>query len=325
MNKIIITQTEAGRRLDRFLKKYLKAAPLSLIYRLCRKEIKVNGAKKQIDYVLQIGDEVTINLPEDRINALMKKQGAAPSAAKRSFTVCYEDDHILAVSKPFGLLTHGDKTEKKNTLVNQVIAYLLGTGGYDPGAGRLFTPSPVNRLDRNTTGLVIFGKTPKAVRDFSNMLRHTGEVDKFYITLAAGRIEKELTITGNIEKNEETNTVKVHADGAEKGREAKTIVTPLKIIESEKEGTFTLAKIQLVTGRTHQIRAHLASIGHPVAGDTKYGGKELLGQTTQLLHAAEMKINEGRESLEYLKGKTIISPLPKRISDIVEKLEKKYN
>jgi 23S rRNA pseudouridine955/2504/2580 synthase len=248
--------------------------------------------------------------------------GGVRSRPKIRFKVCYEDDNILAVSKPFGLLTHGDDVEKKETLVNQVVGYLLDRGAYDPAAERLFTPSPVNRLDRNTTGLVLFGKNPKAVRDFSRMIASDDAVRKYYLTLVLGEIDEELTLDGGILKDKGSNRVVVSEDG----KPSKTVVRPVEVFRRG-GSAYTLAEVWLITGRPHQIRAHLAAAGHPVIGDPKYGNERVnarfaarYGLESQFLHAHRIVVAEGRESLEYLTGKMIDSPLPRSLADVVDSL-----
>jgi 23S rRNA pseudouridine955/2504/2580 synthase len=343
MKTFIITANESGQRLDRFLKKYLCASPLSLIYRLIRKDVKINGKRKAIDYMLEEGDELALHISDERIEELTRR-GAGDGARARPrirFKVCYEDENILAVSKPYGLLTHGDEREKKDTLVNQVVGYLLDKGGYDPAAERIFTPSPVNRLDRNTTGLVVFGKNPKAVRDFSRMIASEDAVRKYYMALVLGEIEEELTLEGGILKDEARNRVTISSEG----KFSRTIVCPVETFWVGRKGAipehrpgirepssptqFTLAEVWLVTGRPHQIRAHLAASGHPVAGDPKYGDRRAnewfakrCGLASQFLHAHKLVVAEGRGSLEYLTGAVIESPLPHRLAAVTDSLKK---
>ena len=320
MQVIKIGQNEEGQRLDRYMKKYLKAAPLSLIYRLCRKDIKVNGERVSIDTILTSGDEIKLYLDESRIAELQKRPKRI--RAKKQFKVIYEDENILVVSKPFGLLTHGDAKEKKDTLVNQVVGYLLDNEE-ELMSNSLFTPSPVNRLDRNTTGLVVFGKNPKAVRDFASMIRHGGEVDKYYLALVKGSITEELFLKDYMIKDKTTNTVKVVPESHKESKLMETVVNPV-----EKIGVYTLVEVKLVTGRTHQIRVHLASAGHPIVGDTKYGDRRVnanvekgFSLTTQFLHAYKMKINAGRESLSYLEGSVFECDLPDNLKSIIENLK----
>jgi 23S rRNA pseudouridine955/2504/2580 synthase len=319
MKTIIITEHDEGQRLDRYLKKYLAAAPLSLVYKIIRKDVKVNGRREAVDYMLGADDSMDLHLSDERIAELSRRPQRA--RAKRQFGIVYEDERLLVVSKPFGLLTHGDSVEKKETLVNQVSGYLL-----DSGADGMFTPSPVNRLDRNTTGIVVFGKDPKAVRDFSAMIRHGSDVEKYYLTLASGEIQEELDLRGRMVKDEGANKVRVLPEDAKEGRPTHTVVKPVKILRRG-DRVFTLAEVLLVTGRPHQIRADLSAAGYPVVGDRKYGdlavnrwfeSKYLL--PAQFLHASRMRVNAGHESLEYLAGSEFESPLPEKLSKIIDSL-----
>ena len=157
MQKIKVTANDSKRRLDRFLRKYLERATLGSIYKIIRKDVKVNGQRKDNNYVLEEGDEITLYLSDERIAALSApKKTASRRKTKKTFTVIYEDDNILIANKPFGLLTHGDRNEKKNHLANQVKDYLIEKGEYNPRTEKVFSPAPANRLDRNTTGLVLF-------------------------------------------------------------------------------------------------------------------------------------------------------------------------
>ena len=169
MVNVEIGRNEAGQRLDRFLKKYLVNAPLSYIYRAIRKDVKVNGKRRPQDAVLSEGDVVSLYLADEEVERLTAKPER--KKAKRQFQIAYEDDNIIAVEKPYGLLTHGDRTEKKNHLANQVVDYLIETGAYSPRTEKTFVPAPVNRLDRNTTGLVLFGKNAMAVKELNEAIR----------------------------------------------------------------------------------------------------------------------------------------------------------
>lgn len=409
MIKIEIGKNDKGQRLDRFLKKYFDAAPLSMIYRLIRKDVKVNGKRGKEATLLEEGDVLTVYITEEQAAQLHRVRSSLDGAqygdgrgdkrkkAARQFKVAYEDDEMLIVSKPFGLLTHGDRTEKKNTLANQVAGYLQEKGDYDPAAEQTFRPSPVNRLDRNTTGLVIFGKTAEATRRLAAMFREKGTVQndgsvqraagggacdrigKFYLTIVSGRLEDEMVIDGALEKDEATNTVNVYlqnsgriehaeasgrirhneasgriehaeasgriehaeasgrlehaeASGREKSAGAKRSVTIVRPVAWSDEHSspdarsmgsrktrdiYTLVEAELVTGRTHQIRAHLAAAGFPIIGDSKYGDsrvnkrvKEKYGLTTQLLHAFRLEFADKGVIMK------VTAPLPKRFEQI---------
>ncbi|MBP3899121.1 MAG: RluA family pseudouridine synthase [Mogibacterium sp.] len=366
MRDIIITANDAGRRLDRFLRKYLRNASLGEIYKLIRKDVKVDGRRRNESYMLNEGEVLTLYISDDVLASLTgegsagragsgKTRAASSSGkAKRQFRIIYEDDKVLIVSKPYGLLTHGDSHEKKNHLANQVKDYLIEKGEYDPRSEKVFSPAPANRLDRNTTGLVLFGKTSAALKALNEAIRED-LTDKYYLTVACGVIDKELTLTGSLTKDERANKVRIvmkdderggsgkaadaHGDTSTKSRDVITEVMPQRHFSVGGGPEVTLTEIRLVTGRSHQIRAHLAGIGHPLAGDAKYAhaadddavlasgtvpstGREIdnineyfarrYRITTQLLHAQRISFAESGlpEEIEYLAGKSFTAPLP---------------
>ena len=359
MREIDITANDSGRRLDRFLRKYLKNASLGEIYKIIRKDVKVDGKRKGEAYILQEGEKLSLYLSDDVISKLtgVSQSGSGSSGsdarganrprsakAKRQFHIIYEDDNILIADKPFGLLTHGDSREKKNHLANQVKDYLIENGEYDPRNEKVFSPAPANRIDRNTTGLVLFGKNSASLKTLGAMIRED-LVSKFYLTVVHGEITEEMTLTGFLAKDEKTNTVTVtqsdpeggnpEGGSSDAGRSIITIVRPLRVFVFGKNreancGGFkaTLAEVQLVTGRTHQIRAHLASIGHPVIGDSKYATSSVFkaneyirkksGLSTQLLHASRLEFKEAPEPLEYLSGRSFEAPLPQTFQRILQ-------
>lgn len=309
MVNVEIGRNEQNQRLDKFLRKYLGKAPLSYIYKAIRKDVKVNGKRSKEDYVLQLGDVVTLYMSDAEIEGYRKK--LETTKAKRQFKIAYEDDNLIVVEKPFGLLTHGDRKEKKNHLANQVIDYLIETESYNPRLEKTFTPAPVNRLDRNTTGLVLFGKTNLAVQQLNQMIREKDKVSKCYMTIVAGNLKKELHLRDRMVKDRANNKVTVLSMDQE-GLEMETIVRPLETC-----GKYTLVEVEIITGRTHQIRAHLAKAGHPVIGDVKYGDRRVNGYVrqrfdlnTQLLHAYKLEFAGCSGELEYLNGKCIMAELP---------------
>ena len=318
MKEIVITSNDAGRRLDRFLRKYLKNASLGQIYKIIRKDIKIAGKRPGEEYMLVEGDVLTLYMSDEDWNKLCggsagSSAGAAGGRkAKRQFKIVYEDENILIADKPYGLLTHGDVHEKKNHLANQVKDYLIEQGEYNPREEKVFSPAPANRIDRNTTGLVLFGKTSPALKGLNEMIRED-LVSKFYLTIVHGMIDKELVLEGALTKDERTNKVKIAQDG---DLAIKTIVRPMQSLNKN----CTLVEVELVTGRSHQIRAHLASVGHPIIGDSKYATKgavrlnsylaDRYNLSTQLLHAYRLEIGGTAVGLEYLEGKTFTAPMP---------------
>ena len=327
MQKIQVTPNDAGRRLDRFLRKYLERATLGSIYKIIRKDVKVNGKRQDSSYVLEPGDEITLYLSDEMLGNLTAptKKDSPRKKIRKTFTVIYEDENILVADKPFGLLTHGDHTEKKNHLANQVKDYLIANGEYNPRDERVFSPAPANRLDRNTTGLVLFGKNSNSLRTLNRWIRES-RVSKYYRTVVFGHLNEKLVLRGRLEKDEETNTARILDVDADEGREIETIVTPVQQLDNA-----TLVEIELVTGRTHQIRAHLASIGHPVIGDGKYakgkGAKafnhrmfEECELSTQLLHSYRLELHDCDGEFSYLEGRVFCAPLPEQFENIVRKL-----
>ena len=319
MKIININENEGGQRLDRFLKKYMRSAPLSLIYRMIRKDVKVNGKRASQDTIIDEGDELTLYIPEDKLEGFIKQ--GIKKKAKKEFEVIYEDDDILVVNKPYGLLTHGDNKEKKNTLTNQVLGYLARNGNINV-EGRTFSPAPANRLDRNTSGLVLFGKSFAGLKELNRLMRTKNAIQKYYLTIVCGNLQKKLVLKDKMVKDEERNKIQVLPKESREGRVMETIAIPLAA-----SGEYTLTEILLITGRTHQIRAHLAKVGYPIIGDKKYGNPQKnvimlnkYGLKSQFLHAYKLFFNEAEGKLAYLKGQYFQCPLPKRLQEIGEDL-----
>ena len=261
--------------------------------------------------MLREGDELSLYIQDDQLRQYSQRSDRQP-AARRTFRVIYEDPDLLIVNKPAGLLTHGDAKEKKNTLLNQVTDYLIQKKEYIPGREKSFSPAAVNRLDRNTSGMVIFGKNAEALRTMAAMIRDRECVDKHYLTIVKGCFREHVVLTGRSEKDERNNRVHVYKKDAENGRIIETEVTPLI-----SAGGMTLLDVRLITGRTHQIRAHLAAEGFPVAGDVKYGDRNLnrklasvYGLKSQFLHAWRLEIRNAYGSLSGLQGRVFTDPLP---------------
>ena len=206
MIRLEIHKNDGNQRLDRFLRKYFKNASISHIYRMIRKDMKVNGKRAKESTIIFPGNEIFLYISEEAAEGFRGKEKSYKG--KKQFKIAYEDENVLIAIKPFGLLTHGDKFEKKNTLANQVIGYLIEQGAYDT-CERTFVPAPSNRLDRNTAGLVVFGKNADSVRSFNEIMKDKEAVEKYYLTIVAGELRESLVIRKDIEKDEERNQVKV--------------------------------------------------------------------------------------------------------------------
>lgn len=281
MKTIKVTENEMEQRLDRFLCKYLNNTTKTNIFKLIRKKrIKVNGKRTEEKYFLKYDDEIQIHLHEDQIQEMMKPI-VEISAEEINLDIVYEDDEILILDKPVGLLTHPDKNEYKNTLASKVQVYLKHL------TTRTFKPASIQRLDKNTSGLVIFGKTYESLKKYNALMRDRA-INKYYLAVVSGKPAMSGEIKGYLKKDEQRNKITIFED--EKPN-TKFVHTKFKVLKSN--GKYSLLEIELLTGRTHQIRGSLAYMNHPIVGDVKYGGERLPSINTQLLHAYKVEV-EGR-------------------------------
>lgn len=321
MKKIVIKKNDANQRIDKYLKKLLCQAPSNFIYKMIRnKDVKINGKKVNEKYILQENDILEMFLYEDKFKQFTQEKDIF--SLKRQFRVLYEDHHILVVDKPAGLLVHGDSHENVNTLSNQVLSYLKDKGELELNRESTFIPGPVHRLDRNTSGIVIFGKTLQAMQDLNEMMKKRHHIEKNYLTICSGRLEEKRELVGYIKKLENEDRVQFVKKDDPNALYMKTIVKPLQWSQN-----FTLLQVQIVTGRMHQIRIHLSGISHPVIGDRKYGDfqlnrqlKQQFGLNNQLLHAYKIRFVDPFGCLSYLKGKEIICDVPKQFRQIEKSL-----
>lgn len=291
MRELTVDNTNAAQRLDKFLMRYMNKAPKSFIYKMLRKKnIKLNGTKAAGSEMLCAGDKVTLYLSDETIDGFF--EAAEIEEYSDIPPIIYEDENIIIINKPAGLLSQSEKKGDKN-LNSVMLSYLSKKGEYDRQKAGAFKPGIVSRLDRNTSGITVMGKNLAAQQQLSLAFKEHS-ADKFYLALAEGEIKGE----GKIElkqKKIEGNRVITSEDGVN----AVTLYEALKYTNG-----CTLLKVKLVTGRTHQIRAAFASIGHPLAGDIKYGGKKIKGFKAQALHAHSLTFHFKDGILKYLDNKT---------------------
>lgn len=319
MQQYQIRENEAGQRLDKYLKKLLNQAPGSFLYKMLRKKnIVLNEKKADGSEKLKSGDKVTLFLSQETIEKFQKPLDSEKlSAAKYPVTrleILYESQDFLVINKPAGMLSQ--KAKPDDISANEyIIGYLLDTKAITEGELATFSPSVVNRLDRNTPGILAAGKTLKGLQQMSQMLKQR-ELGKYYGCLAVGEIRKEYTLRGWLQKDDKTNRVVITKEEKKGSVPICTVLRPQKGFDG-----FTLLEVQLVTGRSHQIRAHLASVGHPIVGDPKYGDldinrrfRENCGIHSQLLYACRMELPD----------QTVVkAPLPKSFQRAMKEIQRK--
>ena len=305
MKSFDIKANDAGQRLDKFIRKGVPNLPQSLMYKYIRKKrIKVNNKRAEISTVLQVGDKVDMYIndeffvkPETRYDFT-----GAPS----KLDSLYEDENIMLLDKKAGLLCHPDDREYVDTLITRIKKYLYEKGEYKPDEENSFTPALVNRIDRNTGGIVIAAKNAESLRIMNAQMKERTHLKKFYLCVCHGIMERDSgLLEGYLLKDEKKNTVKIlkqPCDGA------KEIRTKYKVLGRDYDKQLSLVEVELMTGRTHQIRAHFASIGHPLLGDGKYGTNRLnkeFGYRKQCLYSYKLvfMFDESAGILSYLNSR----------------------
>lgn len=308
MKEFIIEKNDAGQRLDKFIKKAVPNLPQNLMYKYIRlKRIKLNGKRCEISSRLNVGDKLEMYI-NDEFFSSEKVQDFTSAPAQ--IDIVYEDENILLVNKKCGLVVHEDDDNTLDTLINRITHYLYDKGEYDPEREQSFAPALCNRLDRNTEGIVICAKNAESLRLLNDIIKER-EITKKYLCITLGTPKpKEATITAYLEKDESKKQVYI---SDKKTPSNKTIVTKYKVLETR--GELSLCEIELITGRTHQIRAHMAYIGHPLLGDGKYGRNDdnrRYGVKYQALCAYHLRFDfkSDKGILNYLNGKSFSVAVP---------------
>lgn len=302
MKSVTIRANDAGQRLDKFLTKFLNDCPKSMIYKSLRKKrIKLNGKKCDGSVKLAEGDLLELYLNDEFFGKPLSEDSFLK--IKPELKIVYEDENILLIDKKPGMIVHETETEKFNTLISHIKSYLYMKGEYNPVSEQSFVPALCNRIDRNTGGIVIAAKNAVSLRIINEKIK-SKEIKKYYLCMVQGHISpSEATLTTYLEKNEKQNRVYL-SDTPKEGY--KKCITKYKTIGKTPVATYL--EVELVTGRTHQIRAQMAHKGHPLAGDGKYGTNEFnkkTGLKYQALYSYKTCFAFSDENeLSYLNGKT---------------------
>ncbi len=317
MKLLTVTEREAGQRLDKMLAKYLNLAGKGFIYKMIRKKnITLNGRRCDGSEKLEEGDQIRLFLSDETIGRFSSVP--VQPVKKTSLDVIYEDENILLINKPCGMLSQ-KAAESDVSLVEYITAYLLETGAMTEEDLKTFRPSVCNRLDRNTSGIVIAGKTLGGLQAMGAVLKDRS-LHKYYQCIVKGRVETPCRIRGYLRKNPAANQVSVFKDPVPDSQAIETEYIPLSV-----GSAYTRLQVTLITGRSHQIRAHLASIGRPILGDPKYGDPALnreirqkYGVSTQLLHSWKLVMPDAvPEPCAGLAGRSFTAPLPKHLARVM--------
>ncbi|MCX4328785.1 MAG: RluA family pseudouridine synthase [Lachnospiraceae bacterium] len=327
MQVLKVTSQDEGQRLDKFLGKFMPGAPKSFFYKMLRKKnIVLNGKKAEGMERIVKGDEIKFFLSDGTVEGFKKEKNAPdtePANIKNMPGIVYEDNDILIINKPVGMLSQ--KAGKNDISVVEYINAYLKKQNPGGNAYSVFNAGICNRLDRNTSGLIVAGKTIKGLQCMNNIFSQR-EVKKYYLCIVKGKVEHNERLEGYLVKNVKHNNVTItdyETEGSSK------IITEYRPLQYGKLGSniYTLLKVHLVTGKSHQIRAHLKSAGHPLAGDAKYGHKDLyqifkreFGLKHQLLHSWKLEFGiSGNVPVKY-QHMVFEAPVPKEFADIMEGL-----
>lgn len=309
MQEVIIAKNESGQRLDKYLHKFMPYATTSFFYKMLRKKnIVLNGKKAEGNEKLIEGDHISFFLADDTISKFRTESHMDTSLYVKAFhsirgiDVLYEDEDVVFLNKPVNILTQ--QAEGQSISLNEwLLGYLLENNKITSEELRTFKPSICNRLDRNTTGIVLCGKSLLGLQVLSKALVERS-VHKYYRCMVEGTVTESMALDGYLCKDEKTNTVAISKQALPGYEPIRTNFVPI-----EHRNGYTELEVELITGKTHQIRAHLASIAHPIVGDYKYSGKQDKQYHHQLLHAYRVVFPDNFE-LSHLSGREFICPKP---------------
>jgi len=312
-----VTEDAAGQRLDKLVRKALRDVPLSHVYKMFRtRKVRVNGARGRAEQVVAAGDTVVVRGDEERLLARPEGAGAGaatPGGVRVTFRVLHEDADLLAVDKPAGLAAHPGTGVEGATLVEMARAHLRVPADLPPTE---FRPSPAHRLDRDTSGIVLVAKHRKAMVRLGELFTEGEEVRKTYLALAKGRMPREAgTIDLPLSEHEQTGRSK-----AARGVNMQEALTRWKVLASNKDAS--LLSVRIETGRTHQIRRHLEAVGHPVAGDRRYGdfawnrsARQRWGLRRMFLHAWKLELPHPGTGAPL----RLEAPLPDELAEVLSR------
>lgn len=301
MRTIIVKENQAGKRIDKLIRESFPHMPVSALHKAFRKrDIKVNGVRVKDNFIVEPGDELGIYIVDEILDGKPLK---SDGRLTKGFSIVYEDSNILIVNKEQGIPVHPDREQSSGTLIDNVQEYLKETGGYNPNNPDSFVPSLCHRLDRNTGGLVIIAKNSRSLEILLDKIKDK-EIKKFYQCLVSGKMDKNYEeLSAYLVKDENKSRVFISEAPS---RDSLKIVTRYRVLSSGND--ISKLEVELVTGRTHQIRAHLAYIGHPIVGDGKYGSNAFnraIKAKYQALWAYKLIFNfKDAEMLNYLRGRT---------------------
>jgi len=333
MKEIVITQELQHIRVDKVCHKVFSDVPTSFIYKMFRKKnICLNGKKITGNELLEMGDILTFYFSEESFEKLSQKKSDVGFESKKTLNrdlILYEDDNVLVYNKPVGILSQPNGKDVslielfENTLMQKNSTSISNTSSTSSTTIHIESYGVCNRLDRNTTGVTFIGKNPSVLKILNEAIKEK-QVIKEYHAIVQGFISKSLTLESYLVKDENTNKVTLYSEKIENSDFIKTDIEPMNYLETL---NISLISIQLHTGKTHQIRAHLASIGHPIIGDDKYGDKKInryyrehFGVEHQLLHSYSYTFSSLLDQLSYLQQRAFIAPYFKSMEMIVKKI-----